>query len=513
MRRALSNPTAWTSVPRLEPPPLDGDLSVDVCIVGAGLSGLSVAYNLVLEGRSVAVLENGVVGGGMTERTTAHLSSAVDDRYFELERHHGEHGARAAAESHTTAIDHIERVVADEEIDCGFERVHGYLFSPPDSPADLLDRELAAARRAGLEHVEVLGSQPLGGKMLDRCLLFPRQAQFHPLKYANGVAAAIGRRGGRIFCGTRAARVEAMKRGASVKTANGHSVSAGAVVVATNTPINDVVSIHTKQAPYSTYVVGLRVPATSGERALYWDTADPYHYARLVPHVRKGYDLLIVGGEDHRSGQAHDGASRLKRLERWAREYFPLAEDLELRWSGQVMEPVDGVAFIGRNPGDDHVYIVTGDSGQGMTHGTIAGLLLTDLVLGRPCPWEKLYDPSRKMIREAVEYAKESANVAARYLKDYAGGGDVASVDEIPRGQGAVLRRGLKRIAVFRDKDGMLHERSAVCPHLGCVVSFDAVEGTWDCPCHGSRFDCFGSFMIGPANRDLARVDGEARGS
>ena len=507
MSRVYPKPTAWMNVGRLEPPALDRDLQADVCVVGAGLSGISVAYGLVLEGRSVVVLDDGAVGGGMTGRTTAHLSNAVDDRYFEIERYHGVDGGRAAAEGHTAAIDRIERTVAEEAIDCDFERVSGYLFSPPDKPAGLLDRELEAAHRAGLEHVEALGSQPLGAKLLDRCLHFPRQAQFHPLKYLNGVAAAVGRRGGRIFCGTHVASVEDSRTGARVTTTSGHTVSAAAAVVATNTPINDLVAMHTKQAPYSTYVVALRSPATSGGRALYWDTEDPYHYVRLQPHVRDGYDLLIVGGEDHKSGQARDGAERLARLERWAREYFPLAEDVELRWSGQVMEPVDGVAFIGRNPGDEHVYIVTGDSGQGMTHGTIGGLLVTDLILGRPSRWEKLYDPSRKMFREALEYAKENVNVAAQYLKDYAGPRDVGSVDEIAPGQGAVLRRGLKMIAAFRDDDGTLHERSAVCPHLGCVVSFDAVEGTWDCPCHGSRFDHRGRFIVGPANRDLAPAD------
>jgi Rieske Fe-S protein len=144
---------------------------------------------------------------------------------------------------------------------------------------------------------------------------------------------------------------------------------------------------------------------------------------------------------------------------------------------------------------------------MGMTHGTIAGTLLTDLILERSSPWEKLYDPSRKMVREAVEYAKENANVAAQYLKDYASGGDVASADDIARGQGAIVRRGLKKIAVFRDDDGRLYERSAVCPHLGCVVSFDAIERTWNCPCHGSRFDGYGRVIVGPANRDLAAAD------
>jgi len=188
------------------------------------------------------------------------------------------------------------------------------------------------------------------------------------------------------------------------------------------------------------------------------------------------------------------------------REHFPTAaEAAAFRWSGQVMEPMDGIAFIGRNPGDaDNVYIATGDSGMGMTHGTIAGILLTELIAGRASPWATLYDPSRKMLRAPIEYAKENLNVAAQYVEDYLGAGDVGSPDALAPGQGAVLRRGLTKIAAYRDYDGVLHERSAVCPHLGCIVAFDDVEKTWDCPCHGSRFDRYGRVIVGPANRDLA---------
>jgi glycine/D-amino acid oxidase-like deaminating enzyme/nitrite reductase/ring-hydroxylating ferredoxin subunit len=493
----------WMDAAPVARPPLDGDRRADVCIVGAGISGLSTAYALLREGRSVILLDDGDIGGGMTQRTTAHLANAVDDRYVEIERHHGARGARIVAESHTAAIDRIEQTTVDEGIDCDFERLDGFLFPSLDTPGDLLARELAAAHRAGLTQVEQLELQPLGNRFLDTCLRFPRQAQCHPLRYLAGVADAVERRGGQIFCGTHAANIEG-GRFARVTTTSGHTITAGAVVVATNTPINDIVAIHTKQAPYSTYVVALRVPATGADHALYWDTADPYHYVRL--HRHGGPDeLLIVGGEDHKSGQADDGEERLVRLERWARDFFPLAGAVEYRWTGQVMEPVDGIAFIGRNPGDaDNVYIATGDSGMGMTHGTIAGILLTDLIMGRPSPWASLYDPSRKMLHGAVEYAKENANVAAQYLKDYASPGERSSPDDIAPGEGAILRRGMTKIAAFRDPDGTLHELSATCPHLGCVVSFDAIGKTWNCPCHGSRFDCHGHVVVGPANRDLA---------
>ncbi|HYP27435.1 MAG TPA: FAD-dependent oxidoreductase [Blastocatellia bacterium] len=482
----------------------------DVCIVGAGIAGMTTAYLLTREGKAVVVLDDGRVGGGMTERTTAHLSNAVDDRYFEIERLHGEKGARLAALSHTAAIDRIESIVAEEGIDCEFERLEGYLFVPPDDSKEVLERELKAAHRAGLTDVELVERAPVDSFDTGTCLRFPQQAQFHPLKYLAGLARAIERDGGRIFTGTHA---NSMEGGASarVETSDGHVVTAYAIVVATNTPVNDIVTIHTKQAPYTTYVLGARVPRGSVARALYWDTLDPYHYVRLQSISGGGddYDLLIVGGEDHKSGQADDGSERYSRLEAWARERFPMIESIEFRWSGQVMEPVDGVAFIGRNPGDPrNVYIATGDSGMGMTHGTIAGILITDLIMGRECSWASLYDPSRKTLGALGEYAKENLNVAAQYAEGYLAGGDVDSAEEIAPDEGAVIRRGLTKVAVYRDQQGALHERSAVCTHLGCIVSWDSVEKTWDCPCHGSRFDRYGRVVNGPANSDLGDADG-----
>lgn len=492
--------------------PLTEDTSADVCIIGAGIAGMTTAYLLAREGKKVVVLDDGPIGGGMTQRTTAHLSNAVDDRYVEIERLHGEEGAKVAAHSHTLAIDRIEEIVNQEQIVCDFERVDGYLFVPPGESKQILEDELKAAHRAGLEEVEQVARAPLDSFDTGTCLRFPRQGQFHPMKYLAGLARAITRDGGRIFTGTHADEIEGGAR-AHVKTSDGFTISAQAIVVATNTPVNDVVTIHTKQAPYISYVIGARVPSGSITRALYWDTLDPYHYVRLQAVAAQsgsatGYDLLIIGGEDHKTGQADDADERYARLEDWAHERFPMIEAIEFRWSGQVMEPVDGVAFIGRNPGDaENVYIATGDSGMGMTHGTIAGILLTDLIMQRECSWVALYDPSRVTLSSAGEFAKENINVAAQYVADYLTGGEVASAEEIEPGSGAVIRRGLTKVAVYREEDGTLMERSAVCPHLGCIVSWNPGEKTWDCPCHGSRFDCYGKVFNGPANSDLAPVE------
>ena len=490
------------------------DVETDVCVVGAGIAGMTTAYMLLREGKSVVVLDDGPIGGGQTERTTAHITNAIDDRYVQIEDWHGQEGARLAAESHTSAIDQIETIINREDIQCDFERLDGYLFSSQSDSSKLIEQELHAARRAGLSNVELVTRSPLATFNTGTCLRFPRQGQFHPRKYLAGLTTAILRMGGRIFTQTHAEKIESGPP-ARIRTRQGSMVTAVSVVVATNSPFNDFVTIHTKQAPYMTYVLAFALPRGAVTKALYWDTQAPYHYVRLqtLPSDRligerlgdpQTEELLIVGGEDHKTGQADDAEERYVRLEAWTRERFPVVGSIRSHWSGQVLETIDGLAFIGRNPLDSsNIYIATGDSGQGMTHGTIAGMLLTDLIVGRQNPWTALYDPARKTLRAADRFLKETLNVAVQYSA-WVTDGDVGSTQEIANGKGAVLWRGLTKVAAYRDELGCLHECSAICPHLGCIVEWNHNESTWDCPCHGSRFEKQGQLICGPANKDLA---------
>jgi nitrite reductase/ring-hydroxylating ferredoxin subunit len=283
----------------------------------------------------------------------------------------------------------------------------------------------------------------------------------------------------------------------TVETRGGFTITAEAVVVATNSPFIDVVSIHTKQHAYRTYAIGAQIPEGSVSTALYWDTLDPYHYIRL-------YDgMLIVGGEDHKTGQEKDPDKHFKALERWARKRFPI-ERVEFRWSGQIMETLDGLAFIGKDPGGlENVYVATGDSGMGLTHGTIAGMLLTDLIVGGENAWAEIYDPSRMPVRTLKNWFKENLDTAAQYSQ-WVTGGDVESTAQIPPGEGAVIRHGASKVAVYKGQDGSMRQMSAVCTHLGCIVNWNSAEKTWDCPCHGSRFDKLGKVLNGPAVTDLA---------
>lgn len=479
----------------------------EVCVVGAGIAGLSAAYLLACEGKRVVVVDDGPVGGGETSRTTAHLASYLDDRFHVLESLHGKEGARLAAESHAAAIDRIEAICQAEGIDCDFRRVDGYLFLGPDTEADFLERELAAAIRAGLSDAEVTPRAPIPSFDTGPTLRFPRQGQFHPMRYMKGLAAAIERKGGRILTGVHAAEIEDGDR-PHVTTSTGATIEADAVVVATNAAVNSRFAIPMRQGAYRSYVVALVVPRGVIPTALYWDTSDPYHYVRLLGGSgTQTTDLLIVGGEDHKTGQADDADARFQRLEAWARERFPGIAAVAARWSGQIMEPVDGLAFIGRAPGGGkNVYVVTGDSGHGMTHGTIGGMVVTDLVLGRENRWATLYDPGRVTLRAAKDLITENVSNALQYAS-WLERGDVSSADQLEAGHGGVVRRGAHLVAVFRDERGDCHERSAVCPHLGGIVRWNAGERSWDCPCHGSRFDRFGKVINGPANADLEEVE------
>jgi glycine/D-amino acid oxidase-like deaminating enzyme/nitrite reductase/ring-hydroxylating ferredoxin subunit len=475
-------------------------LRVDVAVIGAGMAGLSVAYHLCKAGLSVAVFDKGLIGCGETGRTTAHLASALDEHYTTLEQLHGKTGARMAAESHAAAITDIEQIAAAEGIACELTRVPGYLESihRGKQAERELQQELEAAERAGLR-VSLIESSGIAWSQ-GPSLRYEDQAQLHPLAYLLGLARAIRGMGGHIYTRTRVADVDSMSEPVTVTLWDGSVVSARDVVVATNSPFIDRFAMHTKQAAYRTYALALQLSATWSP-ALWWDTGDPYHYVRGMG------DVLIVGGEDHKTGQARDPERSWTELEAWARARFPEPIAVRARWSGQILEPFDGLAFIGKNPGlSQHVYIATGDSGNGMTHGALAGLLISELIQGREHPWSSLYDPARKPHNRAVaSFVRENINVAQHAVQGLLSAEPVGRT--IVPGTGEVVRAGLRRLAMYVAEDGSRHTCSAVCPHLGCLVQWNAAEKSWDCPCHGSRFDPYGRVLTGPAQRDLEPVD------
>jgi glycine/D-amino acid oxidase-like deaminating enzyme len=480
---------------------LQEDIEADVGVIGGGIAGLTTAYLLQKSGKQVVLIDAMEIGAGETGRTTAHFFPP-DNRYFEIERAFGTSAAQLVADSYRQATDLAESIVQTEKIACQFERLDGYLFSLTGEGQAGLEKELAAALRAGVA-VNKVAQVP--GLSFDTgpSLRFSNQAQFHPLRYLSGLTEAIVRNGGRIYTHTRALNVSGDDKSQSITTSGGQ-IRVNAVVMATNTPINNRVVMHTKQAGYRTYVIGLRVPKGAVPRVLLWDTGDPYYYVRLAtPDKDAADEVLIVGGADHKVGQDEHPEHRYDEIEAWVRARFPMAGPVDFKWSGAVMEPADGVAYLGRNPMDNrNVYIITGDSGNGMTHCTAGAMLVTDLIMGRSNPWASLYDPSRKVTHGISEFIKEQANTLAQY-RDWFSTSEVDSANEIAAGEGAILLEGKKKLAVYRDDEGELHAFSAACTHLKCVVSWNSAEKSWDCPCHGSRFDVLGNVLHGPAVNPL----------
>ena len=325
------------------------------------------------------------------------------------------------------------------------------------------------------------------------------------MKYPLGLAEAIRKLGGKIFSQTTAITAEGGFP-ARVTTAQGFQIMADAVVMATNIPANEGFTLSAKLAAYRSYVIGVRVPKGLAPQALLWDTEEPSHYLRTVKDPSASEDVLIIGGEDHRTGHAIHPEERYLRLQQWAQNRLHLEPKMVFRWSGQIIEPVDGLALISRNPGDkDNVFVITGDSGHGLTHGTLGAMILRDLILDRENPWAEVYDPLRVSWRGFDTYLREAVQTTAPY-SEWILPGDVSSTDEIKQGEGATVRDGLKKVAVYRDPSGGLHSFSAVCPHLGGIVRWNSSEKTWDCPCHRSRFDKLGECLNGPAVQGLTEM-------
>jgi glycine/D-amino acid oxidase-like deaminating enzyme/nitrite reductase/ring-hydroxylating ferredoxin subunit len=485
-------------------PPLSGDTESDLVVIGSGIAGMSTAYEAARAGWRVIVIDRQeTIGGVMTPRTTAHLASELDDYYFYLIKARGEEDARLYHESQVAAINRIEAICADEGIDADFERLDGFLVPADSAHLGDLQQEYDACRSIGAE-VEWSDQPPLPLGQGERALRFPRQGRFHPLKYIRGLVRAVESRGGRIHGSTVYVDHSEEDGRVLIETEAGPRIHARAAVFATNSPVNDKVAIHTKQIPNRTYVIAGQVRKGSVADALVWDTLEAYHYVRLQP-LSADQDLLIVGGEDHRSGTVNDMDERFAHLEAWTREHYSSFGDVRYRWSGQVMEPVDFMPYSGRNPGNDNIYVHTGDSGQGITNGVGGALNIAALLFDRKAPFADLLDPSRKPVASTsvAEFFSGRAEDVAN-LGEYLTGGEIDSVDQLARGEGAIMRRGLSKVAAYRDEDGKLVERSAVCTHMGCIVHWNSLEKCWDCACHGSQFQPDGTVINGPAIRPLA---------
>ena len=485
----------WTSARLPSSMPLSAHLKTEILVIGAGITGLSTAYELASKGHGVVVVDRGRIGRGMTARTSAHLSWEIDDFYFEVIDAHGANVAKRYFESQKSALDRIETICIEERIACDFARIDLFYLASDRRGRTALKKEQRALRELGIAELTI-DEAPIEGSARD-ALRFTNQARFHVLRYLKGLARALVRRGVQIYSDTPIVEITESIRNVRAVAENGSVITAKAAVTATNTSLVNRVAVHEKQAPYRSYVFAAPIKKGTAPDILLWDTADPYHYMRIQPGEET--DFLIVGGEDHKTGEADDALARRDRLYAWTRERFPGVGPIEYFWSGQIFEPVDYLPFVGRSPNHKRIYFVSGDSGEGLTTGVAASLILPDLIAGKNHPWAKAYAPNRKTSKPTV---------AATYVKDFVGAmkhvvehviPDLKTAEDLKPGQAAIVTENKKKIAAYCDDRGNLHKRQASCTHAGCVIQWNSFECCWDCPCHGSQFAPTGHVLNGPA--------------
>lgn len=517
----------YDSIPKF--PKLDRNLETDVCIVGAGISGVSVAYELVTRGLNVVLIEGREVLSGETGRTSGHLANDLDDGYTAIAKKHGDKGAKAAAESHTWALNRVGEISKQLGFECEYRHLPGYDFSQypksdknhaEDMKSVIEDGQKAKELGIATEYKEGFKLKGWEGTPdQSDAVIFAGQATFHPTKYVIGVLEFLKQQPS-FSCYTNTRCMDVQEKGVeilgmghkevTVSTIDGHTIKCADAVEATCVPLQKL-SVIAEEEYYRTYCIAIRIPKGSVEDCLFYDSAEIYKYVRLTECDGKD-DYMVVGGGDHKVGQG-DTIAPFKELEEWTRSRFPQTTTVDYKWSGQIFEPVDFMAFIGKNQGMKHTYIITGDSGNGLTHGVLAGRLIADEITGEKNPWAALYNPSRlasivKSLPSLISHDLQINSQYKRFLQT-----DIKDIEDLAPGDGGVLNAtGRKPLAVYKDDGGQVHKFSALCPHMKGVVCWNSTEKSWDCPVHGSRFSKDGVQLIGPSKMGLepANASGQA---
>ena len=488
------------STPETSYPSLAGNVSVDVAVLGGGITGLTAATLLKRAGKTVAVVDLKRIVRGVTGYTTAKLTAGHGLIYADLISKHGEEKARAYAASNQAAVDRVERIANEHGIECDFERTANYVYTESEEDVALLEEEADAARRLGLPAWFVADtSLPYA---VAGAVRLENQAQFHPRKYLLPLAERIPGAGSHVFENTLAYDVR--DGDPCVVTTTRGQIRARDVIVATHIPFLDRGLFFTKVHPSRSYAIAARVPHERAPEGMYITVGQPTRSIRTAP--ADGARLLILGGEGHKPGDDPDTEERYAALERFLYERFGIAS-AEYRWSTQDYSPVDRMPYIGRlRRGAKHVYVATGFAKWGLTKGTLAAEILADAVLGIPNPLADVYDANRLTPKASARtFVRENADVARHWVGDRLKRSPADSPDRLEPGDGAVMTVGGERLALYRDDDGELHAFSPVCTHLGCIVGWNTAERSWDCPCHGSRFAPTGQVIQGPAVDELRR--------
>ncbi len=486
------------------PPPtfsrLTSDITTDVCVIGGGIVGITTAVLLKRAGKRVVLLEQDGVFSGTTGYTTAKVTSGHGMIYSQLEKKHDAATARRYAAANEAGLAKIRELA--QGIDCDLETKANYVYTASEDQVDSIKQEAEAAQRAGLNATFVTDFDvpfPIVAAVRQE-----DQAQFHPLKYLTPLVTEVAGEGSFVFDGSRATGVD--EGDPCCVTTESGSVAATDVVVATNYPFLDRGLFFARVHPKRSYCLSGVVPDDKLTDGMYISTDEP---TRSVRTIRDGdRTIMLIGGEGHNVGQEHDTETHYANLEAWAREHYGLTE-ITHRWSTQDGSPVDQIPYVGTlRRSSENLFVATGFKKWGMTNGTTAAVLITDLILDRENEFASLYDPHRVTVAaSASTFVEENVKVGAKFVGDRVAHPQRGAVEDLSPGEAAVVGTAPNQTAVYRDENGTVHAVSAVCTHLGCIVNWNPAEKTWDCPCHGSRFGYEGNVIQGPAVQDLAKKD------
>jgi glycine/D-amino acid oxidase-like deaminating enzyme/nitrite reductase/ring-hydroxylating ferredoxin subunit len=477
----------------------------DALIVGAGITGITTALLLQKAGKKVIVAEGNTLLFGTTSGTTAHLNTFFDATYPEIESGFGSDAAKQVAKVAKETLATIKALINEYQIDCDFEEKEGFLYSQNEKETKELTKILESSKKANVavEEVETNGV-PIN---FEHALKFDGQAQFHPVKYILKLAEEFQKLGGKLLENTFIRSTEQDENGLHIAKSDHLAIRTKNIVYATHIPPG-INLLSLRCAPYRSYVLGIKLADQAYPTCLSYDMQEPYHYIRT--HVIKGEKILILGGEDHKTGHAEPETS-LQNLEDYARQYFQV-EDIPYKWSAQYYTSADTLPYIGKMPaGEEGVYIATGFNGNGMQLGTLSAQIISDLILGKDNEYADLFNPSRiKPIAGFSEFVKENADVAYRFVADRFSAEEIASLEEIKPDEGKLVDFKDQKLAIYKSKTGQITALNPVCTHAKCIVNFNDEEKSWDCPCHGGRFDLNGKVLTGPPRHDLQQIDIES---
>jgi glycine/D-amino acid oxidase-like deaminating enzyme/nitrite reductase/ring-hydroxylating ferredoxin subunit len=486
-------------VTRPDYPPLRKDLSVDVVVIGGGIAGIMTAFLLKEQGKSVALVEKNHLLGGVTGHTTGKLTSLHNLIYDYLISQFGREKAKLYADANQAAIEKVASLTQEMKIDSDFQRTNAYTYAASKKEKEMVQKEVEAAQSLGLPASFVEKTDLPFETQGAVCLA--NQAIYHPVKFLLALVETLPGNESYIFENTRALSVEEGEPN-TVTTDKGQ-IKAKDVVVATNFPIHDKCSFFTKMWPKRSYVLAVRLKEKTLQ-GYYISAAENYYSVR--PHFPDD-NLVLIGGESHKTGQGGDTIKRYQNLEDLAKKRFKIAS-VDYRWSTQDNFPDDRIPFIGRaSSHSKHIWVATGFKGWGMSHGIVSGMLLSDLILGKDNPWEKVFDPCRSVVKTgATTFAKQNLNVGGQYIAGHLSE-ERDGLEGLKNGEGKILEVKGNKVAAYRDDQGKLYTLSPVCQHLGCIVSWNNAEKSWDCPCHGSRYRFDGKVIHSPTVKDLGKIE------